>query len=66
MIRYVTAQLLGDPPKGRSALDGYKHIGTIDACHRVYSVEERKSRKYKRKCDSRIRGRSKLCEGIEE
>ena len=58
----VTAQLCGDPPAGRSALDGYRHIGTIDGAHRL-SEAERKERKYKAK---RVRGRTKLCEGIEE
>ena len=59
----VTAQLCGDPPAGRSALDGYRHIGTIDGAQRLYSEAERKERKYKAK---RVRGRTKLCEGIEE
>jgi hypothetical protein len=59
----VTAQLCGDPPAGRSALDGYRHIGAIDGAHRLYSEAERKERKYKTK---RVRGRTKLCEGIEE
>lgn len=59
----VTAQLCGDPAKGRSALDGYRHIGTIDGANRLYSEAERKERKYKAK---RVRGRTKLCEGIEE
>ena len=62
-MRTVTAQLCGDPPAGRSALDGYRHIGTIDGGHRLYSEAERKERKYKAK---RVRGRTKLCEGIEE
>ena len=59
----MTRLLLGDPIPGRSALDGYKHIGTIEAANRLYSEEERKARKYKAK---RIRGRTKLCEGFEE
>ena len=59
----VTAQLCGDPPAGRSALEGYRHIGTIDGANRLYSEAERKERKYKAK---RVRGRTKLCEGIEE
>jgi hypothetical protein len=62
-VRNVTAQICGDPPPQRSALDGYKHIGTIDGGHRLYSEEERKERKYKA---NRIRGRTKLCEGVEE
>ncbi len=59
----VTALVLSDPPPGRSALDGYRHIGTIDGANRLYSEAERKERKYKAK---RVRGRTKLCEGIEE
>ena len=59
----VTAQLCGDPPAGRSALEGYRHIGTIDGANRLYSEAERKERKYKAK---RVRGQTKLCEGIEE
>jgi len=62
-MRNVTAQVMGDPTVGRSALDGYQHIGTIDAGHRIYSDAERKERKYKAK---RVRGRTKLREGFEE
>ena len=69
-MRNMTALICGDPPAGRSALDGYRHIGTIEAANRLYSEEEARTRKYKNREQkgraARVRGRTKLCEGIEE
>ncbi len=51
----VTAVICSDPPPGRSALDGYQHIGTTDASHIVHDYYERSgrpkrgSRKYKQR-----------------
>jgi len=43
--RSITALVCGDPPAGRSALDGWKQIGTHDVTHRLYDDDDKRRRK---------------------
>ena len=57
----VTAAFCFDPPPGRSALDGYVHIGQ-NMSHRLYTEAELHKRKYqsKRASDARRKERDAL------
>ncbi len=64
-MKLVTSQICGDPPPGRSALEGYVHIGD-NVSHRLYDEDERKQRKWRPAGGRvRVRGVSKITQGCE-